>query len=348
MTTIKEKLAPIYSTLLPADLLEIEIPPEKFATCLACPNTTKKKVSRYNTKCCDYHPALPNYMVGAILSDTRPELAYGQEMMRKKIKGQVGVTPYAIFQSADYARRFKASREAKRITQAQADDLLCPYNKEKLCSIWDYRSELCATFHCVSSSGRKGNSFWKMMRSLLTTIENKLVVAVMDRMNYPSKKLELQWRKAIAMDITRKDGTLNQERYQAMWREHVGAEEAYYKSCHETLQTFTKEEIRNLLGIDLTMYTKKTALMAIDLHENILPDLMKLDQNHQTWLDLVERKNLKVKQNTIKVTPAQLLLLRGFNGTTPTIEMVHAGYLLKQNITVLASELLVAGALSTA
>ncbi len=339
MIKIRDKIAPLYATILPDTLLEIEIPLEKFTTCLECPNTTKPKLPRYHTKCCDYHPVVPNYMVGAILADQRPELAYGQAQIRQKIAAQVGVTPYAILQSADYARRFKESRDVKMMTQEQANDLLCPYNKENLCSIWDYRSELCATFHCMPSSGHKGSSFWQMMRSLLTTFENKLVLAVLDRLEYPAKRMEVNWRRPKAMDITRPDGTLDQARYATMWGESEGKEEAFYLKCFETLQAIQRPEVEHLLGIELEVFTKKTSVLAHESWDHQIPDRLTLDRQHPIWQKIVADGEFKYKERTIKVSPTQILLLKGFNGTTPTIRLVQESYLLRQVLTNMLSRL---------
>jgi len=44
-------------------------------------------------KCCTYHPTLPNYLVGAVLSDASPELDGGKRRIRGKIAARIGVTP---------------------------------------------------------------------------------------------------------------------------------------------------------------------------------------------------------------------------------------------------------------
>jgi len=346
MVKMKDKLAPMYGALLPDEFLDIEIPEEKFATCLACPNTANKNAARYHTKCCDYHPILPNYIVGAILSDERDDLNFGRNTVLEKIKNQVGVTPYGIFQSADYFNRFKASRDKKnKFTQEIANDLLCPYNKNNLCSIWDYRSELCATFHCTPSSGLYGNQFWSMMRNFLSTTEEKLVIKILSNLGYPTQKIEIKWRKVEEMDITKKDGTLNQNKYQNMWIDHVGNEIEFYKSCFKEMLSLDKAEVAKTMGIDLEIFTSKTKISADLLGKNIIPDFLTLQTSDQAWKEIEQTKTFHFKKSKVILTPVQIFLLKGFNGTTEIKELIHKGYLIKQNLIPAVSHFLKIGLL---
>lgn len=346
MVKMKEKLAPMYGALLPDEFLNIEIPEEKFTTCLSCPNTTKENAARYHTKCCDYHPILPNYIVGAILSDERDELQFGRDAVLEKIKNLVGVTPYGIFQSADYLKRFQASRDKNnKFTQAVANDLLCPYNKNNLCSIWDYRSELCATFHCTPSSGTYGNSFWAMIRSLLTTTEEKLVIKILQNLDYPSHKIDIKWRKVVQMDITKKDGSLDLDMYKNMWLKHEGKEIEFYKACFKEMLQLDKGEVSKTMGIDLEIFSDKTKVMADEMSSNLIPDFLTLQKDEQIWRNIEESKSFQIKNKKMNLTPVQIILLKGFNGTTESKELVHKGYLLKQNIIPAISQFLKLGIL---
>lgn len=159
----KDKLSPLYRQLLPESVLNIELPEERFADCDNCHHCQNERNFRFETKCCDYHPRLPNYIVGAILSDESPELQEGKKRILEKIKNRQGVTPYGIVAPMPYHTKFQANRAKKKgeiAPQAEITELKCPYLNDGLCSIYKYRSDICPVFYCMSSSGQKGSKFW--------------------------------------------------------------------------------------------------------------------------------------------------------------------------------------------
>jgi hypothetical protein len=83
-----------------------EVPPEQFSDCADCPmicsshDKTGEDVSRPfspETKCCTFHPRLPAYLVGAVLTDDDPELDAGKQKMIEKIASQRGIFPHGVY-----------------------------------------------------------------------------------------------------------------------------------------------------------------------------------------------------------------------------------------------------------
>ena len=73
----------LYHPFLPA-IFQREIPPEPFADCFNCPMIAEKeeligsdlaKPFSPATKCCTFTPRIPNYVVGAILSDPEKSIS---------------------------------------------------------------------------------------------------------------------------------------------------------------------------------------------------------------------------------------------------------------------------------
>lgn len=96
MPALHDALPALYRTLLGAPL-DREVPAESKATCHACamvagcPETVapldgRSRLFRADTKCCTYHPRLPNDLVGALLQDPNPGLAEGRRRMEARLR----------------------------------------------------------------------------------------------------------------------------------------------------------------------------------------------------------------------------------------------------------------------
>src|SRR3954447_17812429 len=113
MPRILDSLPVLYADLFP-DFFRKEIPAETKATCTSCamcPSSASGAVEsvdgvsrlfRPDTKCCTYYPKLPNYLVGALLSDTRDELGEGRRRVGEKLASRAGVTPQWARPTARY------------------------------------------------------------------------------------------------------------------------------------------------------------------------------------------------------------------------------------------------------
>src|SRR5262245_12128098 len=96
MTRLLDTVPEFYQRFLP-DLFQQQVTHEAKATCDTCAmcesscNTPVRPVDgtnhffRPDTKCCTYHPRLPNYLVGAILSDDSADLAEGRRRLEAKV-----------------------------------------------------------------------------------------------------------------------------------------------------------------------------------------------------------------------------------------------------------------------
>lgn len=113
MTRLLDAVPDFYARFLP-DLFQRDITDEAKATCDSCAMCEancqnavssidgKQRLFRPDTKCCTYHPRLPNYLVGAILSDQSPEMAEGRRRLEERIRSRIGITPHWLRPPAKY------------------------------------------------------------------------------------------------------------------------------------------------------------------------------------------------------------------------------------------------------
>ena len=126
------------------------------------------------TKCCTYHPPLPNFLVGRILAGRDRASASGRALVAERIAGGVGVTPIGIAPPRSYFLLYRHSQEAFGKSLA----LRCPYYEEATgrCGIWASRGAICATWFCKHERGAAGSRLWSALRSLLRTVETQLAL----------------------------------------------------------------------------------------------------------------------------------------------------------------------------
>lgn len=95
---LKETLSIVYHDLLEG-LIQLEVAQEDWLDCSDCHTCSNSNLKRFHTKCCDYQPSLPNFIVGSILNDSSKALSIGKNLIQKRIKNKLGVTPYGILPS---------------------------------------------------------------------------------------------------------------------------------------------------------------------------------------------------------------------------------------------------------
>ena len=100
---LKENFSVVYHRLLD-ELLQVEVPEENWIDCNNCHLCSNKNLLRFHTKCCDYQPALPNHIVGAILADGSTENVMGRKLILEKINEKKGVTPFGILPDTNYQK----------------------------------------------------------------------------------------------------------------------------------------------------------------------------------------------------------------------------------------------------
>jgi len=344
----QNKLSPIYRHLLPTNVLNIELPEERFADCDNCHHCQSDKNFRYETKCCDYHPKLPNYIVGAILNDESPELAEGKRRILEKIAHRKGVTPYGIIAPMDYHKKFQANRQNKKeaALQAEMTALKCPYLDGGRCSIYKYRSDICPVFYCMSSSGTKGSRFWNTAHQYMIAVERKLTLYAMQQQGYPLLKLQLGGIGPNTFKLESDKEEVKPKVYTNIWKEWEGKEIEFYTQCFKTVLEMNAVQVSELLGIEENLKGQQMAELATKMALIDIPDFLQLDKSHPLVAAMQHKEKVQLSDGkTIQIPQIQRMLLKSFNGRTSTLSIVQKGNLVKKNLSHLLVPLMKEGVL---
>jgi Fe-S-cluster containining protein len=144
--------------------LDREVPRETKATCASCamleggcqgatvpPVDGRARFFRPDTKCCTFHPRLPNYLVGAILTSVEPSDAEGRRRIAERVASRVGITPEWLHPPRAFTLLYDGSRGAF----GRAKGLRCPFYEEASggCTVWAHRDAVCSTYFCKYVAG---------------------------------------------------------------------------------------------------------------------------------------------------------------------------------------------------
>lgn len=231
--------------VLPA-FFDDEAPREEKATCDRCamcappgaPAPDAVVYFRPDAKCCTYHPLLPNYLVGAILADERPDMEEGKRRIRERIRLRIGVSPGWIAPSRKVDLLMRATRQT---AFGRSLALLCPYfdRTQQNCTIWRHRESVCTTFFCKYERGADGEAFWRKLRWYGAWVEAALsaraAASVIPGHEEP---------KPMAGDVTLEeleDRGPPDAQYAALWKGWAGREEELYVRCFEWVRALGRE-----------------------------------------------------------------------------------------------------------
>lgn len=265
--TIRSALPPIYAHLLSPvfDAPKVE---EPRATCDACQmcdhgdkgaqNETSTVYFHPDTKCCTFYPALPNYLVGAILEDPRPEMEEGKRRIREKIRAKVGVLPQRLAPSKKWSVVYAAAMESSFGRSAL---LKCPYlGDDSRCTIWHHRESVCFSFFCKFDLGSYGSEMWNEMKAYLATAE-KLLSTWVAKDLWPDVK---DFRHSSSSTLTfeeleeRPDAT-----YAEAWGDWQGREEEFYVACHDRVKAMTPDDYAKVVDRTATGRTRLAKLATV-------------------------------------------------------------------------------------
>jgi hypothetical protein len=263
MPAILEGQPHLYESLLPS-FFKSEIPAEEKATCSNCAmcasnSQSLKPVSANenpffleSTKCCTFHPNLPNYLVGAILSDETPEGAEGKKRILEKIAARRGVNPMGVNAPAKYNLLYKNSREFF----GRAPSMRCPYYMDEgggLCSVWRYREAVCSTYFCKHVAGADGKKFWMSVKSYLAQVEMQLTRFALFKL-YPDYLVNQKHLADIGGDVIHQteleEGPPSPSTYKKSWGSWEGLEADFFKECYQLVLKARAKDFEHIMGLD--------------------------------------------------------------------------------------------------
>lgn len=259
-TVLWDEFPTLYHSLLPT-WFKRSYQPEALATCdqcAMCPAQQPKvavKTYQPHLKCCTFYPDLPNYLVGALLSDTDPAMDEGRRRVRLLIQQRSGVSPYGV--NATPLREFLYAR-SRNSAFGKSETLLCPYfhRENHNCTIWRYRNAVCATFFCKFNDGAAGHRFWAGVKEYLSFVQALLSEYALDRLgfnleNLPDNPLRSSPMEGdVKLSAEELDGRVSDATWKKLWGEQEGHEEAFFVRCFQEVTKLGPDDLASLGGFE--------------------------------------------------------------------------------------------------
>lgn len=243
----------IYTSLLPRKILELDLQENK-ATCGECihapPRYKKADYYENHLKCCTFQPYLPNYAVGAVLSDGSGRFHKAQSTIRKMIQERRYVLPIGIVPSPRYQILYKKNKPQ---IFGRDENFLCPYfDREALqCGLWKYRGSVCTSFFCESSYGASGKNFWSRSSDYQSYIEMALMEEALVAQDFSPRQISEQLEyinRDQASSAEMKISVLTKARHREFWQDRSDRAEEFFVSCFRYVQQIDKKEFQESLG----------------------------------------------------------------------------------------------------
>jgi Fe-S-cluster containining protein len=335
MPQLLDALPPLYRSLLGAPLTA-EAPAERKATCASCamlesncpgappPVDGRSRFFDPSTKCCTFHPRLPNYLVGGVLEDATPAGAEGRRRMEARVASGVGVTPEWL----QPPRAFSLLYEAAHGAFGKARSLRCPFYEDGAggCTIWAHRDAVCSTYYCKYVAGEDGRRLWTAVKELVSLVEIQLARAAL---------LELAPALFDRLPATRAGAaaTLSAEELDgappapaaraALWGDWRGREAELYRACHRWVRGRAAADVQAMLGLDGTIARRAVERALAAAGSAALPPVLRLDPGATvSWLPDGSVALAGYSSLEALVLPGQAYaLLARFTGAQPVAEV---------------------------
>ncbi len=284
--SLRDALPPVYGPIVPAffDKPKLEETRATCDQCAMCDHGQSALVPmeyfRADTKCCTYFPQLPNYLVGAILSDASPEMEEGKRRLRRIIASRIGVTPHGVGPPRKTVLIIRSYAEAF----GRTEKLRCPYfnleDPKASCTIWRHRESVCLTYYCKYSAGQRGFEVWRALKEYLSLVQVALAGYSAEVVGPKRPRPGRPPRESVvepvygphlnAEDID--DLPPKESEYARWWGAWVGHEEEFYIACYEWVRSIKREDFAKNVGekIASTLDVLKTKYEILE--KNLLPE----------------------------------------------------------------------------
>ncbi|MBC7371783.1 MAG: hypothetical protein H7326_09465 [Bdellovibrionaceae bacterium] len=250
---IKYQVPRVYEQILPKDLLQMDLVETK-ATCDACimakPKNRGAIFYEDYLKCCTFHPFLPNYAVGAMLTEPAQISAEARSAIRGKISRREYSLPLGLVAPVSYQVEFNHRKENEF---GQREDWLCPYfdRDKQNCGIWRHRGAVCTSFHCKSSHGVRGQNYWSELSNYMTYVEMALMEEALVMLDFSPRQIGdllgyINRFEGTAAELKSPQMALKTAR--SLWNGYFDDQEGFYKKCFQIVGNLDRKTYRELIG----------------------------------------------------------------------------------------------------
>ncbi len=243
-------LPQIYGKVLSSSFLNLDVTETK-ATCQDCLRAKDRRFSflyQADLKCCTFHPFLPNYAAGALLSPTLNK-SLGVDVLKNKIEQRQFAFPLGVMAPYDYQFKFFSKEEEEFGNNAT---LLCPYfdKQQNQCSIWEYRGVVCTTFYCRSDYGQNGQKFWAVLSDFLSYTEMALAEECLVQLDFSPRQISDQLMYLNKHDFTSEETTqviLDKKTDRALWNLYEDKFD-FYQKCTNIVRNLSRKQFLEIIG----------------------------------------------------------------------------------------------------
>jgi Fe-S-cluster containining protein len=246
----------------------------------------RSRFFRPDTKCCTFHPRLPNYLLGALLTSDGPAAAEGRRRIAARVASRVGVTPEWLHPPRTFTMLYDGARGAF----GRAAGLRCPFYEPDGggCTIWAHRDAVCSTYFCKYEAGADGRRLWTAVKELVSLVEIQLARGAL--LDLAPELLDRE-----PGTPPRPSGPLGPEdidgaappdaEYEAAWGAWAGREAELYAACHDWARARTAGDLDALLGLDGRIARRAIRGALEAARSTRLPERLRLDPNATVaWL----------------------------------------------------------------
>ena len=321
---------------LVSDFFQSPVQEERHATCSDCAMCAPSHVGEAefppegffspSTKCCTYHPALPNYAVGGLLLDTSEAGREGRRRIQDKIARRVGVTPFGV--SAPPRLQFLIKHGKAGF--GQATSLICPFldREQRACTVWAHREAECATWFCKHNNGFDGRAFWIALRDYLFEVERVLISYTLRELRFDAHRvLNPPPQSPTSLDgRDLEDLPPTPARYEAMWQGWAGREAELYTSAYRIVESLDRPAFERLAGVKLDLLGDALAQWHKAITAPTLPDPLIKNPHMQIHRSFDEAYVITTYStfDPTRLRKNVFDLLARFDGRTPTQQVRDA------------------------
>jgi Fe-S-cluster containining protein len=230
-TTIGHHTVPgLWRYILPEEIFNFQVPDEREATCMNCPQIAKESYNR-TYRCCTYNPAVPNYSLG---------LAMRTPMARTRISRLIeegwALPEGSVQTPVQWQSYLEVSKED---TFGQTEKTRCDLldKKNGFCTIYAFRNAICSTFFCIHDHGKKGERFWESVQELVGQIESALTYWSMEQAGLCPKSYNDRMNE-LASDVrslSDGNGRWTKKAREYLFAGFYGQELAFFDRCAEAV-----------------------------------------------------------------------------------------------------------------
>lgn len=261
-------------------LLGVPVPEEPEATCddcVMCAPTGVDAGEQFNprTKCCTFHPDLPNFLVGRALA---AEVG-AASLVAERVEAGVDATPLRLASPGRFDVIFRHAQPAWGKSLAQR----CPYYDEAAggrCGVWASRASVCATWFCKHTRGELGRRFWEALKHCLGSAEVDLALWCALQLDLDAPALDrlltrVSLKGGPQLGASELDGFIEQGERRRRWGKWCGREVEYYKRCAELVEPLSWSEIQAICGVRTAAWAQVTVEAHRKLQDRGVPTVLR-------------------------------------------------------------------------